>query len=106
MVILSLHSEQAIEDAAREGPQSCLLSVPRCFSHRNGVRFALALVDALGIIAARRGLCRVQYLPRSVIARPCREERVAVVVYSGGDGDGCASGRFEVLCDVSNLRLP
>jgi hypothetical protein len=75
MVTMSLQSKQATEDAARDGPQFCLLSVPRCFSHRNEVRFALALVDALGIIAARRGLCRVQYLHAIVLQAALAEAR-------------------------------
>jgi hypothetical protein len=34
-------------------------------------------------------------LPRPAIARPCREGRVAVVVYSGGDVDRGASGHLK-----------
>jgi hypothetical protein len=46
------------------------------FTHRNEERaWRLALVDALGIIAAARGLCRVQYLHADVLQAALAEAR-------------------------------
>lgn len=46
-------------------------------SHRNNEvgRLGFALIDALGIIAARRGLCRVQYLHAVVLQAALAEAR-------------------------------
>jgi hypothetical protein len=51
------------------------------FTHRNGeVGWRFALVDALGIIAARRGLCRVQYLHADVLQAALAEARKSPAV--------------------------
>ena len=76
----------------------CICSI--CFSQRNVVRFALALVDALGIVAAPRAVsifadrsCRGPQLP----ARLVRALVVAVVVRCGAEDDGNMQLMFFVM---------
>lgn len=52
------------------------------FTHRNEeVAWGFALVDALGIIAAPRGLCRVQYLHADVLQAALAEARKSPPVW-------------------------
>ena len=86
---------------------ACIPSVHALlFAHRAALLIALALVHALGVIAAHRGLCRVQYLRAAVSvaalaeaasAPPAGEVTAIVAVAVAGKGRVVKSGEAELM---------